>query len=209
MQHAVALRSHPRRTSLLRAIHDHDNGWTEPDAAPLIDSATGAPLDFVHAPLEVRQGVWPRGIAHLADDPWAAALVAQHAAAVYDRFRGDAAWTPFFAEMEALRDRWLSASGGALPDLLADYRYLRLGDLLSLAFCNGWTEPQHFDAWTIRLTESRVEVWPDVADGKPVSFDVRARIIRQQAFQTNEAFREALAAAPFTTVHGTMTMGIA
>ena len=52
-----------------------------------------------------------RGIARLADDPWAAALVAQHAITIYDRFRPESAWRPFFAEMEA-RDRMLRADGG-------------------------------------------------------------------------------------------------
>lgn len=206
LQHAVVLAGHPRRASILRAIYDHDNGWTEPDAAPLIDPVTRTPLDFVHAPLEVRQGVWPRGIARLRDDPWAAALVAQHAAAVYDRYRGDAMWTPFFAGMEALRDTMLGVAAGTLHDLLADYRYLRLGDLLSLVFCNGWSDVQQYDAWSFQLRGAQIEVWPDIADGKPIPFEVRARVIGQRVFRTNEELREVLAGTPFTTVHGAMTM---
>ena len=85
MEHCVPLRASPRRASILRAIREHDNGWTEEDAAPTIDPATGRIADFVNIPLHVRHGVWPRGVARLADDPWAAALVAQHAITVYGR----------------------------------------------------------------------------------------------------------------------------
>ena len=92
----------------------------------------------------MRHGVWPRAIARLADDPWAAALVAQHAITVYDRFRSEAEWTPFFADMEAARDAMVRASGMPLDDLAADYPFVRLGDLISLVFCTGWTDAQRF-----------------------------------------------------------------
>src|SRR3712207_6208701 len=85
MERCVVLRDRPRRTSILLAIGEHDNGWAEPDAAPQVDPATGSVHDFVTAPLAVRHSVWPRGVARLANDPWAAALVAQHAITVYDR----------------------------------------------------------------------------------------------------------------------------
>ena len=92
-----------RRRSCAR-VRDHDDGWREPDAAPTIDPATGAVLDFVGVPAAVKQDVWPRCLAGLADAPWAAALVAHHA--IYGlrpvsrrRWRGRA----FFARMEAAR----------------------------------------------------------------------------------------------------------
>src|SRR5207244_8609773 len=89
------------------AIAEHDNGWAEADAAPTVNPENGRIADFVTAPLAVRHAVWPRGIAQLAEDPWAAALVAQHAITVYDRFRSGAAWASFFAELEAARGAML------------------------------------------------------------------------------------------------------
>ena len=83
------------------------------DAAPTVDPESGKVMDFVSAPLSVRHGVWPRGIARLADDPWAAALVAQHVLTVYDRYRSDDEWTAFFVEMAAARARMLRAGGHA------------------------------------------------------------------------------------------------
>src|SRR5262245_38554058 len=100
MEHCVPLANNPRRDAILHAVGEHDNGWTDEDAAPTVNPDTGEVIDFVNAPLAVRHSVWPRGVARLGNDPWAAALVAQHAVTVYDRFRSDAAWSTFFGQME-------------------------------------------------------------------------------------------------------------
>src|SRR5262245_59328697 len=93
-----------RRGAILHAVEEHDNGWREADEAPTVDEATGRVHDFISAPAAVRQGVWPRGIARIAAEPWAAALVAQHAVTVYDRYREDPAWQDFFRDIESTRD---------------------------------------------------------------------------------------------------------
>jgi hypothetical protein len=202
MQDSVALADHPRRSSILLAVAEHDNGWTESDAAPLIDPATGVPLDFMSAPIAVRQSVWPRGVARLSNDPWAAALVAQHAIVIFDRYRGDAAWTRFFGEMETVRRAMLDAAGLPLQELVADYRFLGLGDLISLTFCNGWTEVQRFDTWTVRLSGPRLFVCPDLFGGNTREIGIEARQIRQRTFHSDAELRDILAAAPITTLNG-------
>src|SRR5262245_22564588 len=99
MEHCVPLAALPRRETILHAIAEHDNGWAEEDAAPTVNPQTGDVIDFVNAVLGRRRLIWPRGVARLADDPWAAALVAQHAVTVHEHYRAHAAWTAFFAEM--------------------------------------------------------------------------------------------------------------
>ena len=86
IEHCVDLASRSKRASILRATAEHDSGWIELDAAPGVNPATGDVVDFVHAPLEVRQGAWRRAVTRVADDPWAAAMVAQHARTAYERF---------------------------------------------------------------------------------------------------------------------------
>ena len=164
MEECLPLAMHARRASILLAAAEHDNGWIEEDAAPAVDAGARV-VDFVTAPLSVRHGVWPRAIARLAGDPWAAALVAQHAITVYDRFRSDDAWTQFFADMEALRDNRLARTTLHLDDLVADYAFVRLGDLISLTFCTGWTDEQGFGGWTVHLSGASVVVAPDPFDG--------------------------------------------
>jgi Protein of unknown function (DUF3891) len=202
MEHTEALRAHPRIASILLAIGEHDNGWTETDAAPTIDITTGQPHDFVNSPLAVRHEVWPRGITRLAHDTWAAALVAQHAITVYDRFRPDPVWTSFFAHMETLRAAMLRASGGRLEDLLDDYPFVRLGDLISLVFCTGWTDPQHFAQWRVTGSEDRVTVTPGPFDGVAIPLEVNARRLPHGPYRSDDELREKLARAEVTRLRG-------
>jgi hypothetical protein len=201
MEHCALLENHPRRGVILHAIGQHDNGWAEEDAAPTVDS-TGGVVDFVSAPLSVRHGVWPRAVTRLAGEPWAAALVAEHAITVYDRFRPDADWTSFFAEMETARDRMLTQSGRPLDDLLADYAFVRLADLISLTFCTGWSDEQRFREWTVRRIGTRIVVIPDAFGGRTIPFEITAREIGDQAFRSHAELRQALSEAITVTLSG-------
>jgi hypothetical protein len=202
MEGCEALATLPRRARILHAIGEHDNGWREPDEAPSIDPGTGAILDFVNTPVNVRQGVWPRGVARLHDDPWAAALVAEHAIVVYERFRADDEWRHFFADMEATRDRLIGEAGLGLADLQSDYRFVRLGDLVSLTFCTGWTKPQRCYAWSVQLIGSRVTVEPDPFAGLEIPFEISARELTAVPFEYVEEFRLALRRSPVVSLHG-------
>ena len=205
MEHSVALAEHPRRSSILLAVAEHDNGWTEPDAAPLLDPVTGIPFDFISAPIDMRQSVWPRGVARLAYDPWAAALVAQHAIVIFHRYRSDTAWTRFFVEMETMRGEMVEASGLLLPELLADYWFLGLGDLISLTFCNGWTDVQEFDPWSVRLSSSQVFVSPDPFDGSRIPIAIEAQEIPKRHYGDEVKLREARAASHVTSLRGVVS----
>jgi len=207
MEHCVALAARPRRAAILHAIAEHDNGWAEEDAAPIVDPQTGHVVDFVSLPLSARQAVWRRGVARLAANPWVASLVAQHALTVYDRFRPETEWTSFFAEMEATRDALLRTSELPLGDLLADYVFVRLADLISLTFCTGSTTEQRFSDWTVQLSESRVFVAPDPYDGATVSIEIRTRRIRKNRFRTDEELRDALGDAHAMTLRGEIAGG--
>jgi Protein of unknown function (DUF3891) len=205
MEHCVPLATRARRDAILYAIAEHDNGWAEEDAAPRASPETGLVFDFVSAPASVRQNVWPRGVARLADDPWAAALVAQHAITVYDRFRPDNEWRPFFAEMEEARDQRLRASGLALDVLLADYVFVRLADLISLTFCTGWTDEQRFGEWTVQRFDARVVVAPDAFSGTEIPIEINAKEIRNQPFLSDADLRGAWGEAHTTILRGTIT----
>lgn len=202
MEHCAALSDRPRRSAILHAIGEHDNGWTEEDATPLLDPNSGTIADFVHAPLSVRHRVWPRAVARLESDPWAATLVAQHAITVYDRFRPEAEWASFFTTMEAIRDRLLEDSGLPLDGLLTDYAFVRLGDLISLTFCTGWTDEQHYGRWTVRRSGATVIVTPDLFGGASIPFVIRAREIRNQTFLSDADLRDSLRDAATITLEG-------
>jgi hypothetical protein len=167
-----------------------------------VNPTTGQVVDFVNAPAEVRQRVWPRGVARVADDPWAAALVAQHAVVVYDRFHSDPEWVLFFARMTGLRDEMMGASGGTLDDLALDYTFVRLADLISLTFCTGWTDEQGFGGWTVHLSGASVVVAPDPFDGAVIPLEITAKVIRHERYVSDHALRAALSEAESTMVRG-------
>ena len=205
MERCVALAARPRRDEILLATGEHDNGWDVEDAAPSVDPTTGAVVDFVSASLRVRQTVWPRSVARLAGDPWAAALVAHHALIAYNRFRPDAEWRAFFTGMEAARDAILRAGGMPLGELVDDYSFVRLGDLISLAFCTGHTDVQRFGDWTIQLSGTRVVVAPDPFGGAEMPIAITAREIGNHPLRSEAELRRALNAATSTTLRGTVT----
>lgn len=191
----------PRRDDILFATLHHDDGWLEVDANPLV-SAAGEILDFVNAPDPVRLGIWPRAVERLTSTPYVAALVAQHALHIYEAHRAKGQAREFFAEMEALRDGHLAnAAPRSLADLLEDYFFVRMGDTLSLAFCNGWTEPVRQAAYEVRVIGSRLIVAPDPFEGREIPLSVSMRRLRHQPFTQSDA-SAAFARAPLETLKG-------
>lgn len=199
---ADGLPASPRRPAILAAIGAHDDGWREPDASPIVDEATGGLLDFVHAPIAVRQGVWPRATDLLDSTPYEAALVAEHSIQIFDRFHADAAWRAFFDEMRRRRDGFLARAGEALDTLTHDYLFLRAGDLVSLAFCNGWTDEQRIGRYRIRLHGTRIVVAPDPFEGADVPLSVTARRLPARRY-TDDSARLAFTGGPVEIVSGT------
>lgn len=201
---ADGLPANPRHTDILHAVGEHDNGWQEVDRAPMVDPATGELQDFVNAPSEAKQGVWPRGVERLNATPYTAALVAQHAVHVYDRFRSDAEWAPFFTVMGALRDRYLTlAAPASREELWRDYAFVRLGDLLSLTFCNDWTDAKTDDfGYVAHLDGTTLRVTPDPFGGQPLTMEVSARELPNRPFRSPADALAAFQAAPLRVLKG-------
>jgi len=203
---ANGLPGSPRRGAILFAIKEHDNGWREVDAAPIVDANSGEILDFMNLPDDARRGVWPRGVQRLAETPYSAALVAQHAVHIYRRYRDDAAWTPFFIEMELLRDDFLRQERSAtLDELLRDYRFLRIGDLASLTFCNGWSEAPEEAGHAVTFDNEYLAVSPDPFAGERLSIAINARQLPATRFASAREAASAFSDAPTVTLTGTVS----
>jgi Protein of unknown function (DUF3891) len=210
----------PTRDRVITAAGQHDLGWAEVDAAPRVDPATRRPYDFLTAPLELRQPLWPRAVRTLAaTDPYVAALVAQHAITVYRRYAGDPAWRSFFPPLERLRDELVVATakvdttteppdlpGPGLPGLesfLQDYTLVGLSDLFSLIFCNGWTESHAMEGYHAILQGDLLTIAPDPFAGASVPLQVVARILPDRAYESDDDLRHAWATAPIASLKGT------
>jgi hypothetical protein len=208
--------SRPTREAVLFATHHHDDGWREEDEAPSLDPATGVPFDFMTLPVVRRQAVWPRAIARLgATSSYAAALLAQHAVTVFRRYRTDPSWRVFLDDVERSRNEYFDRAAGQdfVPSvldpcaedralLLQDYAYLAWADLVSLIFCNGWTDDFEVDVYRLRGEGATVCVSPDPFAGRDVSVRVRARRVPRANCGSAEELRAALARAQFEWVSG-------
>jgi hypothetical protein len=192
---------------LLLAIREHDNGWIEPDAEPAIDPRTGHPYDFVSAPEEVKQAIWPRGVERLArQEPLAAAFVAQHALTIFADHRPQPAWAAFFNRITAMRDALLDLCGISRPDardaFARDYRLLFLADFLSLTFCNEWQKTFESDGYQFALRGDRLVVTPDPFGAQVVPLAVPTRQIPSRRYRTTGELHGALADAQQSGLYG-------
>ncbi len=104
--------------------------------------------------------------------------------------------------MAATRDSLLRASGLPLDELLADYAFVRLADLISLTFCTGWTDRQRFREWTVTRFDTRVVVAPDAFGEAVIPFEIDAREIPNRRFRTDAELRHTLSHAKTVTLTG-------
>jgi hypothetical protein len=195
------------RETVLLATREHDNGWIEVDAEPTIDPSSGRPCDFIAGPAGVKHDLWPRGIRRAAEmDLRAGALVAQHAITVYSYRAEEPEWRPFFGPITAMRDDLLRQLGAADGEARAafdrEYRCVRLGDLFSLQFCNGWTAPQEALGYTASLDGATLSISPDPFAGGSVPLRVMGRRIPARRYATDADLRAAVKDAVPLIVEG-------
>jgi hypothetical protein len=89
----------------------------------------------------------------------------------------------------------IRVSGLTSSELIADYVFVRLGDLISLLFCMAVSQPQHIGDWSVRLTGDHVLVSPDPFGGQSIPIEVEAREIPDRTFDSDEDLRATVRAA--------------
>ena len=224
---ADGLPENPRRPDVLFAAREHDNGWREADSAPRVDPDTGRPHDFRSLPDGPRIEIWRRGTERYAGSrPYATLLVCRHARALHADRRGDARWEEELFEpldeleedlaeaVEALRVEGMAAGaaggGGDAAGFLdpeeteADYRLVRLADVVSLAACGGWTEPVEVPGagaatYRVEPAADRVLLDPFPLAGT-TTFRVRRRTVTDRPYRSSVDLIGELAAARWGTV---------
>jgi hypothetical protein len=200
--------SRPSWETVLLATREHDNGWREVDDCPEIDPRTGLPYDFQNAPTRIKQPIWPRGVARIADQSaYAGALIAQHALTVLRHYRDRPEWRDFFQSIARSREQLLERAGmdavNRAECVDRDYKQVYLGDLLSLIFCNGWSDQRTQHGYNVHLLGATLTMTPDPFAGAEVPLSVRTRRIERRRYASDAVLRETLTRAPVEVLTGT------
>jgi hypothetical protein len=213
------------RDQVVLATSLHDIGWGDWEIAPMLDLATGLPLEYQNVPAEVHTRLWRKGVAQAAAyGAWPALLISRHGDAIYERTFDPARARPeavqavetFLEEQRGLqaRLRRIIAAGADAP---CDEAHLDLVkafvvaiDTLSLHVCRGIDStvtiedvPDASGARTrLTLTPTvagmAVAPWPFTAPA-PLTVSVEGRRLDGR-FASQYALDRALAAAESATI---------
>jgi hypothetical protein len=126
----------------------------------------------------------------------------EHALHLFRDHRGEAEFEAFMEQMEASRERSLADAATSLDVLTGDYFFLRMGDLLSLTFCNGWTEPRGDGAYSARVEGARLTIEPDPFGGREIQVAIRARRVERRPYASPDDVATAFAEAPVELLAG-------
>ena len=189
------LPDHPRRSDLLFAVREHDNGWREPDAAPLVNHETGKPHDFISIPEQTRLELWIRGVVRFAESrPYSAMLIAEHARVLHSE--ENELWRDFLADLQERRQRFLEMEDQNEAVLANDYTYLRLADKLSLSVCTRSLEEMTFAGTRSRALETSLLLDPFPLAGS-TTFQIPCRWIPNRRYESDADLGIELASAPW------------
>ena len=193
------------------AAEQHDASMAEWERRPTLNPETGLPRSFMELPLGEHIEIWTRAAPLvLSQSRYAALLVSMHGTALYERRDldrmppGDVERVRAFLDgQRALQERLLASLGADRAEVRRNQRLVWTWDSLSLGLLLGWAP---FDLKAVPSADGEVDVavsdgvldpWPFAADR--VALRCEGRRLRGR-FDDEEAMRDALAAAPWTTI---------
>lgn len=199
---AGGLPDHPRRETILLAAREHDNGWREHDAAPRVDPATGRPRDFRTTLDADRREIWHRGVSrHRDSEPAAALLILAHARHLHADHAGDGAWRPLLEAWRGLESELTAALGMDAATLAADYRFIDLSDIVSLALADRWRDALEYRDCHLAPRPAGTMGGVDTLALEPfplagaTTFSLPCRVVEERAFASDLDLGTALAEA--------------
>lgn len=215
---ARAFRPEPWQPVVL-AARRHDDGWIEWDRAPALDEQ-GRPLDFLTIPVPDRLEIYRRGVQMVASkDLHAGLLTSLHLTGLLagGHERGTQAALDSFEEADRVRteqflaeqERWrlrIQEKLGELPHLRAQFRLVKLCDVLSLTLCMtplSELKPRRFPFFPMkpdtlftlelrRESEDRLVLDPYPFSAPVLEVEVPGRRLPATPFESEAAYHRAL-----------------
>lgn len=196
------LPEHPRRTDVIFAAREHDNGWREADAAPRWNAHDRRPHDFMSLPAEDRCEIWRRGVSrYAAERPYAARLIGLHALTLHEDRRDEPAYEALLDSLEEREEELAEVTDVAAEEARRDYEWIAATDRMSLAVLLGWSEPRTLSLRdrAIRMTsagEGTLLLDPSPLAGA-TTFQVLVRHVEKRDYGGDSHLAVALATARF------------
>jgi hypothetical protein len=207
----------------------HDIGWVDWEQAPTLHPDTGLPHSFLQLGTRVHLGIWDTAARRaLAFGRYPALLTSMHFTGLYERFHDYSRDTEDEARdaralvareqefqrelIDALRADPLMAEHATEAAIDRNRRLVALWDGMSLAICHGLADERTFRG--VPATGGDIDIvmrpdasglivvpWPFAAETVTVRFEGRTLT---GTFDDEQAMREALTAARWTTVETTL-----
>ena len=133
---------------LIYAITNHDMGWRDWDSSPRINPENKFPASFIDMYPEEQHVIWSKCFENMPDEyAYSSALVALHFSTFNNNLLtanpGNEDLINFRNKLYSHVSGILNIDPGSIDKHLPDevqrgLKYIQIGDIISLAFCNGW-----------------------------------------------------------------------
>jgi hypothetical protein len=162
----------PRREVCL-AAEQHDLGMASFDLDPTINPDTGFPHSFMEMPLDTHLEIWTHApLRMLAQDRYAAMLVALHGIALYQRREPSRPVLAFLDAQREFVDSIAADLGVGREEIERNQGLIWTFDSLSLALLLDW-DPFTLDVVEVERRGSTLDPWPFAEDTLTVACDGR------------------------------------
>jgi hypothetical protein len=206
------------------AAEQHDIGWAEWDREPARDPQTGLPYGFIEMPVPTHIELWTAGPRKLiAQSRYAALLVSMHGLRLYRRrdldqlSEADAARVRAYLDGERrFQGRLMASLRPEKASVAQNSQLIWTWDFISLALCLDWAPRSIRDVPTndepVDLELRAVEA-PGRLGLDPWPFGRERLVVRCEGrrlegpYETDNALRDALAAAPWETLEFELVPG--
>lgn len=210
------------RDEVLLAITEHDNGWTDWDSSPKVETQTGYPMNFMEMDFPDQKTIWTRSYRRCSEEhPYASALIALHFRVfnqkIIDKNEGNTEARRLNFEMNKFiaNSLNLELSDSGLPPLpkkaKINLRLVQVGDIISLALCHGWPSididavPLNYKgtAFKLKLTSSdgknyTINPYPFSQDR--LRFQIIGRKLGRKQFNSDDELRQILTESNLETL---------